>query len=78
MLRLIASMCGNQADILSSRSAGVTDASQVLHGAGNDVLWLQRDFRIYIVNAIDTAVCCQVLSAICSLALFDPYCRNHC
>ena len=28
---------------------------QVLHGADNDILWLQRDFHIYIVNLFDTA-----------------------
>jgi 3'-5' exonuclease len=33
---------------------------QVLHGASNDVTWLQRDFRIYLVNIFDTASCCQV------------------
>lgn len=28
---------------------------QVFHGAHNDVLWLQRDFHIYVVNLFDTA-----------------------
>lgn len=28
---------------------------QVFHGADNDILWLQRDFHIYVVNLFDTA-----------------------
>ena len=37
---------------------------QVLHGASNDVLWLQRDFHIYLVNIyLDSAIACQVSSA---------------
>ncbi|KAL6657959.1 hypothetical protein ACP70R_005739 [Stipagrostis hirtigluma subsp. patula] len=35
---------------------------KVLHGADNDVLWLQRDFHIYIVNMFDTAKACDVLA----------------
>ncbi|EFJ44336.1 hypothetical protein VOLCADRAFT_106481 [Volvox carteri f. nagariensis] len=27
---------------------------KVLHGGGNDVVWLQRDFRVYLVNVFDT------------------------
>ena len=47
------------------RALGVSHHSiamfvQVLHGASNDVMWLQRDFRVYIVNVLDTAACCQV------------------
>ncbi|GMP66834.1 hypothetical protein CsSME_00027028 [Camellia sinensis var. sinensis] len=34
---------------------------KVFHGADNDVLWLQRDFHIYIVNLFDTAKACDVL-----------------
>ncbi|XP_050901257.1 protein RRP6-like 3 isoform X3 [Lathyrus oleraceus] len=34
----------------------------VFHGADNDVLWLQRDFHIYIVNLFDTSKACEVLS----------------
>ena len=33
---------------------------QVMHGADNDVLWLQRDFKAYLVNLLDTEKCCQV------------------
>ncbi|KAI3948837.1 hypothetical protein MKX01_022251 [Papaver californicum] len=35
---------------------------EVFHGADNDVLWLQRDFHIYVVNLFDTAKACEVLS----------------
>uniref|UniRef100_A0A0D9WZE4 HRDC domain-containing protein n=1 Tax=Leersia perrieri TaxID=77586 RepID=A0A0D9WZE4_9ORYZ len=34
----------------------------IFHGADNDVLWLQRDFHIYVVNMFDTAKACEVLS----------------
>ncbi|CAM8995710.1 unnamed protein product [Rhodiola kirilowii] len=35
---------------------------KVFHGADNDVLWLQRDFHVYVVNLFDTAKACEVLS----------------
>ncbi|KAE9593071.1 putative ribonuclease D [Lupinus albus] len=35
---------------------------KVFHGADNDVIWLQRDFHIYIVNLFDTSKACEVLS----------------
>ncbi|KAF5202201.1 Rrp6-like [Thalictrum thalictroides] len=35
---------------------------KVFHGADNDVLWLQRDFHIYVVNLFDTAKACEVSS----------------
>ena len=28
---------------------------QVFHGADGDIVWLQRDFHIYVVNLFDTA-----------------------
>ncbi|KAK9822142.1 hypothetical protein WJX74_010568 [Apatococcus lobatus] len=34
---------------------------KVMHGADNDVLWLQRDYQAYLVNILDTEKCCQVL-----------------
>eukprot|EP01047_Picozoa_sp_COSAG01_P090396 COSAG01_NODE_22254_length_864_cov_1.193464_1_plen_92_part_00 len=35
---------------------------KVLHGADSDIVWLQRDFGLYIVNLFDTGqVCCQCL-----------------
>ncbi|KAM7495211.1 hypothetical protein LguiB_029820 [Lonicera macranthoides] len=49
---------------------------KVFHGGDNDVLWLQRDFHIYVVNLFDTAKACDVLSKPQkSLAyLLDTYC----
>ncbi|KAG2308845.1 hypothetical protein Bca52824_028593 [Brassica carinata] len=38
------------------------DICKVFHGADNDVLWLQRDFHIYVVNMFDTAKACEVLA----------------
>ncbi|XP_024960832.1 protein RRP6-like 3 isoform X2 [Cynara cardunculus var. scolymus] len=35
---------------------------KVFHGADNDIIWLQRDFHIYVVNLFDTAKACDVLS----------------
>ncbi|KAF3330079.1 Exosome complex exonuclease RRP6 [Carex littledalei] len=35
---------------------------KVFHGADNDVIWLQRDFHIYVVNMFDTAKACEILS----------------
>ncbi|KXZ46857.1 hypothetical protein GPECTOR_40g591 [Gonium pectorale] len=34
---------------------------KVVHGGSNDVTWLQRDFRVYLVNLFDTEKACQVL-----------------
>ncbi|XP_066390870.1 protein RRP6-like 3 isoform X2 [Miscanthus floridulus] len=34
---------------------------KIFHGADNDVLWLQRDFHIYVVNMFDTAKACEIL-----------------
>ncbi|CAM6009797.1 unnamed protein product [Sphagnum balticum] len=34
---------------------------KVFHGADSDILWLQRDFHIYIANLFDTARACDVL-----------------
>jgi exosome complex exonuclease RRP6 len=39
----------------------LTEATQVLHGADSDVLWLQRDFGIYLVNLFDTYHATKVL-----------------
>ncbi|KAL2328352.1 hypothetical protein Fmac_021779 [Flemingia macrophylla] len=35
---------------------------KVFHGADNDILWLQRDFHIYVVNLFDTSKACELLS----------------
>jgi len=37
------------------------DVVKVLHGAEHDVLWLQRDFSLYIVNMFDTGQACRAL-----------------
>ncbi|XP_062200590.1 protein RRP6-like 2 [Phragmites australis] len=34
---------------------------KVLHGAGRDILWLQRDFGIYICNLFDTGQASRIL-----------------
>eukprot|EP00210_Caulerpa_lentillifera_P000734 g711.t1 len=34
---------------------------KILHGSHNDVVWLQKDFRVYLVNVFDTEKACQVL-----------------
>ena len=41
-----------------------TDPSlvKIFHGADSDILWLQRDFGIYVVNMFDTHKCCNVLA----------------
>ncbi|GKE08129.1 RRP6-like protein 3 isoform X1 [Tanacetum coccineum] len=52
---------------------------KVFHGANNDVIWLQRDFHIYVVNLFDTAKACDVLSKPHrSLAyLLETYCGRE-
>lgn len=34
---------------------------KVFHGADSDIIWLQRDFDIYVVNLFDTYHACKVL-----------------
>ncbi|CAA6671929.1 unnamed protein product [Spirodela intermedia] len=52
---------------------------KVFHGSDNDILWLQRDFHIYVINLFDTAKACLVLSKPQkSLAyLLENYCGVH-
>eukprot|EP00878_Enallax_costatus_P033400 GHUV01036829.1.p1 GENE.GHUV01036829.1~~GHUV01036829.1.p1 ORF type:complete len:159 (+),score=44.09 GHUV01036829.1:64-477(+) len=38
-----------------------TSVTKVLHGGANDVIWLQRDFHIYLVNVFDTEKAAQVI-----------------
>ena len=33
----------------------------MLHGADRDVLWLQRDFSVYLVNVFDTGLATRAL-----------------
>lgn len=35
---------------------------KVLHGADSDIVWLQRDFGIYVVNMFDTGQAARVLA----------------
>mmetsp|Transcript_6451 Transcript_6451/g.3666 ORF Transcript_6451/g.3666 Transcript_6451/m.3666 type:complete len:177 (-) Transcript_6451:400-930(-) len=35
--------------------------TKVLHGAESDVLWLQKDFGVYVVNLFDTFLACKAL-----------------
>ena len=50
---------------------------QVLHGADSDIVWLQRDFGLYIVNMFDTGQASRVLALPrFSLAfLYKKYCN---
>lgn len=50
---------------------------QVLHGSKFDVLWLQRDFGLYLVNVFDTGEAARVLKyASFGLAhLLDLFCK---
>ncbi|KAL6069801.1 Exosome component 10 [Balamuthia mandrillaris] len=34
---------------------------KVLHGSDSDIVWLQRDFGLYIINMFDTGQACRVL-----------------
>ena len=34
---------------------------KILHGADSDVLWLQRDFGVYLVNLFDTGIAAKIL-----------------
>lgn len=35
---------------------------KVLHGSDSDIVWLQRDFGIYVANLFDTGQAARVLS----------------
>ncbi len=63
--RVFPSMFRRQANQLSPRPCV---RAQVLHGATNDVLWLQRDFRLYLVNVFDTERAAVLLRQPSSLA----------
>lgn len=54
-----------------------TDSSirKVMHGADNDVEWLERCFGIYVVNMFDTGQAARALYPLCSLSyLLTKYC----
>lgn len=44
---------------------------QVFHGADSDIIWLERDFDIYIVNLFDTYHATNVLSKLPSGLIHD-------
>ncbi|KPA82392.1 putative exosome subunit rrp6p [Leptomonas pyrrhocoris] len=49
---------------------------KVLHGAREDVRWLQKDFSLYLVNFFDTGVALQTLHMPYSLAFaVDHFCQ---
>ncbi|GET92374.1 exosome subunit rrp6p homologue, putative [Leishmania tarentolae] len=49
---------------------------KVLHGAREDIRWLQKDFSLYIVNFFDTGVALQTLHMPYSLAFaVDYFCQ---
>ena len=52
---------------------------KVLHGADNDILWLQRDFGIYIVNMFDTGQASRQmkLESFSFAFLLSHYCQIH-
>ena len=53
---------------------------KILHGAVNDIIWIQRDFSLYIVNMFDTYIAAKTLGfprGCLSLAfLLQHYCNN--
>ena len=34
---------------------------KIIHGSQNDILWLQRDFSLYVINCFDTHVAAKFL-----------------
>jgi exosome complex exonuclease RRP6 len=48
---------------------------KVLHGADYDILWLQKDFGLYVVNMFDTGQAARLLNMACGLgSLLDVFC----
>ena len=48
---------------------------QIFHGAGNDMIWLQRDFQLHVTACFDTLQAAQVRSAVPSIDI-DPSVRK--
>ncbi len=46
---------------LSLAAPRARQVAKVLHGADHDVLWLQRDFGIFVANLFDTGQAARVL-----------------
>jgi exosome complex exonuclease RRP6 len=45
---------------------------KVLHGSDSDIVWLQRDFGIYIVNLFDTGQASRVLGILPCFSCYSP------
>lgn len=41
------------------RAVMLISGVQVMHGADRDIVWLQRDFGIYVCNMFDTGQVCR-------------------
>lgn len=50
-----------------------------MHGADRDILWLQRDFGVYVVNMFDTGQAARVLDmpSFALAFLLKHYCRYN-
>ena len=50
---------------------------QVLHGSDFDVIWLQKDFGVYLVNTFDTGLAARALkfSSYSYAYVLDHYCK---
>jgi exosome complex exonuclease RRP6 len=50
---------------------------KVFHGADSDIIWLQRDFGVYVVNLFDTGQASRILSkeSFALSYLLLAYCR---
>lgn len=52
------------------------DILKVLHGADSDVLWLQKDFGLFLVNMMDTGQAASILDLPKGLAaLLQHFCQ---
>ena len=50
---------------------------KVLHGANSDILWLQKDFGIFVVNMFDTGQAARILGLPAGLAgLLELFCAT--
>ena len=56
------SWCQLQVHSPQADLAGPVQVLKVLHGADSDIVWLQRDFGIYVINLFDTGQAARVLT----------------
>ena len=47
-------LCIRMKDVFMFIVLSVVASFQVVHGADKNILWLQRDFSLYVVNMFDT------------------------